>query len=238
VPPTAASDEQQIPPRIGGRRTMLIAGTVVFVLVVGLAWLQWRWHLFGRKPAFEAIAVLPFESLSNSADQQYLGDGMTETLITSLGQASPLRVIARTSVNQYLRTRKPVREIARELNVDVIVEGTVTQSGDRLRVTANLIQVSPEKHIWAHSYERDFRDVLALQNEIAGAIAGEIHGRLTTREQSRVASSRPVNPEAQLAYWKARYLLNSGLDPKYGGMPEATRRSIESAEQAVRIDPG
>src|SRR5437016_6084218 len=102
VPPTAASDEQQIPPRIGGRRTMLIAGTVVFVLVVGLAWLRWRWHLFGRKPAFEAIAVLPFESLSNSADQQYLGDGMTETLITSLGQASPfgsLRGLRSTSIS-------------------------------------------------------------------------------------------------------------------------------------------
>ena len=121
--------------------------------------------------------------------------------------------------------------------MDLIVEGTVAQSGDRLRVTANLIQVSPEKHIWAHSYERDFRDVLVLQNEIAGAIAGEIQGKLTPRQQSQVASSRPVNPEAQLAYWKARYLLNTGLDPKYGGMPEATRRSIESAEQAVRIDP-
>src|SRR5882724_1280978 len=83
-----------------------------------------------------------------------------------------------------------------------------------------------------------FRDVLVLQNEIAGAIAGEIQGKLTPRQQSQVASSRPVNPEAQLAYWKARYLLNTGLDPKYGGMPEASRRSIESAQQAVRIDPG
>src|SRR5689334_9318681 len=114
---------------------------------------------------------------------------MTEALITNLGQASPLRVIARTSVNQYQKTKKSIREIARELNADVLVEGTITQSGDRLRVTANLIQVSPERHIWAHSYERNFRDVLALQNEIPGAIASEVQGRLTPRQQARLANS-------------------------------------------------
>jgi TolB-like protein/Tfp pilus assembly protein PilF len=217
---------------------MVVASLVVFGLLAGLVSLQWRGHLFGRRQAFEAIAVLPFESLSHGEDQQYLADGMTEALITNLGQASPLRVIARTSVNRYLRSKKTVQEIARELNVDVLVEGTITQSGDRLRVTANLIQVSPERHIWAHSYERNFRDVLVLQNEIANAVAGEIQGRLTPRQQSRFGNSRPVNPEAQLAYWKARYLLNTGFDPKYGGMPEAARKSIESAEQAVRIEPG
>jgi TolB-like protein len=161
------------------RRALAVASLVVFGLVAGLAPQPWSGYLFGRRPAFEAIAVLPFESLSSGTDQQYLGDGMTEALITNLGQASPLRVIARTSVNQYLKTKKPVREIARELNVEVVVEGTIAQSGDRLRVTANLIQVSPEKHIWAHSYERNFRDVLSLQNEIADAIAGDIQGKLT-----------------------------------------------------------
>ena len=224
--------------RFPGRRAMLVAGLIVLGTLAALVSLQSRGHLFGRRPAFEAIAVLPFESLSNGADQQYLADGMTEALITDLGQASPLRVIARTSVNQYLRTKKPVREIARELNVDVVVEGTIAQSGDHLRVTANLIQVSPEKHIWAHAYERNLRDALALQNEIAGAIAGEIQGKLTPRQQSRLANGRPVSPEAQLAYWKARYLLSTGLDPQYGGPPEAARKSIESAEQAVRIEPG
>src|SRR5215475_13573931 len=139
---------------------------------------------------------------------------MTEGLITNLGQSSRLRVIARTSVNRYDRTKKSVQEIARELKVDVLVEGTVAQTGDRLRVTANLVQVSPERHIWAHSYERNFRDALALQNEIAAAIAGEIEGRLTPQQQSRLGSGRPVNPEAQIAHWKARYFLHSRRNPE------------------------
>jgi len=214
------------------RRAMLIAGVVTFALVTGLISFQLRQHLFGRRPAFEAIAVLPFESLSDGADQQYVAAGMTEALITNLGQASPLRVVARTSVNQYQRTKKPVREIARDLNVDVVVEGTITQSADRLRVTANLIQVFPEKHIWANSYERDFRDALTLENEIAADIAREIQGKLTAQQQSRLGRTRPVNPEAQLAYWKARYLLDHSI-----GELEVYRKAIQYSEQAARIDP-
>jgi tetratricopeptide (TPR) repeat protein len=157
---------------------------------------------------------------------------MTEALITNLGQASPLRVIARTSVNQYLKTRRTVREIARELNVDALIEGTIAQSGNRVRVTANLIQVSPEKHIWAHSYERDLRDALALQDEIASAITGEVQGKLTPRDQSRLATSRPVDPEAQLAYWKAQYLMNN----TGGDLPDL-QKIIKYYEEAVRIAP-
>jgi len=242
-PPPQVPNEQQKPPQSPSSnraspflssRAMLVAGVAILGLVAGLISLQWRGHFFGRKPAFAAIAILPFESLSHGPDQQYLADGMTEALITNLGQTSPLRVIARTSVNQYQRTKKPVREIARELRVDVVMEGTITHSGDRIRVTANLIQVSPERHIWARTYERNFLDALALQNEIAGAIAGEIQGKLTPPQQSRLASSRPVNPEAQLAYWKARYFLHGGRDSD----PEGARKSVEYSEQAVRIDPG
>src|SRR5205814_878809 len=170
---------------------------------------------------------------STGSDQQYVADGMTEALITNLGQASPLRVIGRTSVKQYLRTRTPIREIARELNVDVVVEGTIAQSGDRIRVTANLIQVSPEKHIWAHSYEGDFRDVLTLENGIAFAIAREIEGKLTPKQHSRLGSTRPVNPEAQLAYWKARYLLDHSI-----GEVEVYKKAIQYCEEAIRLDPG
>lgn len=215
------------------RRETVIAAAVISGLVGGggLIWLQWRGLNFGRPPAFEAIAVLPFESLSNNTDQQYVADGMTEALITNLGQVSPLRVISRTTVNKYQRAKKSIREIAHELSVDVVVEGTITQSGDRLRVTANLIQVSPEKHIWAHSYERTLRDVLTLQNEIAGAIATEIQGNLSPEQLSRLRRTRPVNPQAQLAYWKALYYMNARRDP------EAGRKSIQYAEQAVQIDP-
>jgi TolB-like protein len=242
-PPRQLPNEQQKPPQNASpnparpfprSRTLLVAGVAVLGLVAALSSLQWRGNPFGRKPSFSAIAILPFESLSHGADQQYLADGMTEALITNLGQAGPLRVIARTSVNQYRRTKKPVREIARELNVDVVVEGTITHSGDRIRVTANLIQVSPERHIWAHTYERNSIDTLALQNEIAGAIAAEIQGKLTPHQQSRLASSRPVNPDAQLAYWKARYFLHGGRDSD----PEGAMKSVEYSEQAVRIDPG
>jgi TolB-like protein/DNA-binding winged helix-turn-helix (wHTH) protein/Flp pilus assembly protein TadD len=214
-----------------GRRALLVAGAVLLILGAGLVWLQGREHWFGRRAAFEAIAVLPFESLSDGADQQYLAEGITQALITGLGQASPLRVIARTSVNQYQKPKKSLQEIAEELKVDVVVEGTIAQSGNRIRVTASLIQVSPEKHLWAHSYERDLRDALALQNEVAGAIADEIHGKLTPQQRSRLGSDRPVNPEAQIAYWKARYFLNGRRSE------ETARKAIEYSEQAVRIDP-
>jgi tetratricopeptide (TPR) repeat protein len=115
--------------------------------------------------------------------------------------------------------------------VNSIVEGTVAQFGDRLRVTANLIQVSPEKHLWARAYERNSHDVLGLQNEVAAAVALEIQGKLTPAQQTRMGRSHPVNPDAQLAYWKARYFLNALRDP------EATRKSIEYSEQAVRLEP-
>ncbi len=218
-------------PRFPGRRTVLAGGLVGFAIVALLVWLQASGRLFPRRPSYSAIAVLPFENLSKDADQRYLADGMTDLLITNLGRASPLRVIARSSIGQYQGTKRSVREIARELNVDVLVEGTVIQFGDRLRVTANLIQVSPEKHLWANSYERSLRDVLALQNEIAGAIASEIHGKLALRPQPLPASLRPANPEAHLAYWKARYFLHARRDV------EAARKSLEYSEQAARLDP-
>jgi len=209
--------------------TMSFAGIVVFGIVVAALAHRWRGDVSDRRPSFQAIAVLPFENLSSAADQQYVADGLTDALITNLGQASPLRVIGRTSVSRYERTKKSVQEIARELNVDVVVEGTITRSGDRLRATANLIQVSPEKHLWAASYERSSRDALTLQNEIADAIAAEIEGTLTVRQRVRpTPSRRHVNSEAQLAYWKARYFLHGRRET------EAASKSIEYSEEAVR----
>jgi TolB-like protein/DNA-binding winged helix-turn-helix (wHTH) protein len=211
------------------RKTVLLAG-VVLMFVGSFTWLLLRGRL-PDQPAFDAIAVLPFESLSADADQQFVADGFTEALITTLGQASPLRVIGRTSVSKYQKSKKAISEIAQELSVDVVIEGTVTQSGDRLRVTANLIQVSPEKHIWANSYERSLQDVLVLQNEIAEAISTAIQGKLLRSQQARLGHSRRVNPEAQLAYWKALYYLNARRDP------EAGAKGVAYAEQAVQIDP-
>ena len=215
-----------------GRRRLLLTATLALAVLTGVVALLARKLPFGHGRSFEAIAVLPFECLSGDSDQEYLADGMTEALITKLGESSPLRVIARTSVNQYLKTRKPIREVAQELGVDAIVEGTVSRAGDRLRVTANLIQVHPEKHIWAHSYERDLRDVLALQNEIASAIAAGVQGKLTPQQRFRLDGGRPVDPEAQLAYWRAKYLMNNTK-----GDLEAVQKIIAYGEKAIELDP-
>jgi TolB-like protein/Flp pilus assembly protein TadD len=220
--------------QVRGRRRVALAGAVAILCALATGSIL----LFQRRasrPApphiFEAIAVLPFEMLSSGPDQQFLADGLTETLITSLGQSSPLRVIARTSVNQYRGTKKPIRDIARELNVDAVVEGTITRSGDRLRVTANLIQASPETHLWARSYDRNLGDLLGLQNEIAAAITEGIHVSLTPRQQARLKTSRHVNADAQLAYWKALYFLQGRRDR------ESAVKSLEYSRQAVDIDP-
>lgn len=219
------------PPPRKARRRILVASVAAFLVIAGLAALRWGGPLLRRRPTFEAIAVLPFEALSSGPDQQYLADGITEAIITDLGQSSPLRVIARTSVNQYQKTRKTIAEIARELKVDLIVEGTITQLNDRIRVTANLIQVSPEKHIWARSYERKFSDLLSIQDEVALAIAREIRGNVSAGVEARNAGKRSANLDAQIARWKARYFIH------HRRTPESAARSLEFSQQAVRLDP-
>jgi TolB-like protein/Tfp pilus assembly protein PilF len=177
-------------------------------------------------PKIESIAVLPLENLSGDKEQDYFADGMTEELITSLGKIGSLRVISRTSVMQYKGTKKPLPEIARELNVDAVVEGTVQRSGNRVRITANLLHAPTDRHLWAETYERDLGDVLALQGEVAQAIAREIKIKLTPQEQTRLATARPVNPEAYEAYLKGRHL--EVLD---------SARAIEFHQRATQIDP-
>ena len=173
-----------------------------------------------------SIAVLPLENLSGDKEQEYFADGMTEELITNLGKISALRVISRTSVMHYKGTKQTLPEIARELNVDALVEGTVQREGNRVRITANLLHAPTDRHLWAESYERDLRDVLALQGEVAQAIAHEIQVKLTPQEHTRLASARPVNREAYEAYLKGRRL--EGLN-----YPKA----IEFYQRATRIDP-
>ena len=177
-------------------------------------------------PKIESLAVLPLENLSRDPEQEYFADGMTEELITSLGKIGSLRVISRTSVMQYKGTKKPLPEIARELNVDAVVEGTVQRSGNRVRITANLLHAPTDRHLWAETYERDLGDVLALQGEVAQAIAREIKIKLTPQEQTRLATARPVNPEAYEAYLKGRHL--EVLD---------SARAIEFHQRATQIDP-
>jgi TolB-like protein len=174
------------------------AAVVAITLLAGLSSSRLRQRLFGRRsPQIHSLAVLPLVNLSSDKDQDYFTDGMTEELTTDLGRISALRVISRTSAMQYKGTKKPLPEIARELNVDALIEGTVTRSGNHLRITANLVQAFPEKHLWAESYESQVGDALTVQGEISQAVAREVKVQLTHNERSLLAAARPVNPEAQ-----------------------------------------
>jgi serine/threonine protein kinase len=157
----------------------------------------------------QSVAVLPLADLS---DQQpapdYFADGMTEALITDLAKIKALRVISRTSVMQYKGVQRPLPQIARELNVDAVVEGSVLRSGKRVRITAQLIDAATDQHLWAESYERDLRDALSLQGEVARAIANDIQVKLTPQEQARLVSARSVDPEAYQLYLKGRFYWN------------------------------
>jgi len=169
----------------------------------------WLFHSRGRAPTgIRSLAVLPLDNLSADASQNYFADGMTDELITDLAQISALRVISRTSVMVYKGARKPLPQIARELNVDAVVEGTVLRSGDQVRITAQLIDASTDKHLWSQSYEGDLRDTLALQNSVARAIADQIRINLTPQEQAALKNVKVVNPEAYESYLKGRYFWN------------------------------
>jgi TolB-like protein/Flp pilus assembly protein TadD len=165
------------------------------------------------KPEVHSIAILPLQNLSGDPQQDYFADGMTEELIADLGQVSALRVISRTSAMTYKGTKKTLPEIARELGVDAIVEGSVLREENQVRITAQLIDARTDQHIWAHNYVRDLTSVLALQGEVAQAIADEISINVTPQEQARLARARPVNEEAQDLYLLGLHLLNSG-DPR------------------------
>lgn len=151
------------------------------------------------------LAVLPLENLSGDPEQAYFVDGTHEALITDLARLGALRVIARTSMMRYKGTQKPLPEIARELNVDTVLTGSVLRSGDRMRITAQLLDAATEEHLWAGRYERELRDVLSLQNEIVAAIARQVQLQLTPQEQAQLARARPVNPEVYEAYLKGRF---------------------------------
>ena len=188
-----------------------LAGLLVLIAAVAL-------RLFtGHPKAIESIAVLPLENLSGDPQQEYFSDGMHEALITDLAQLGGLkRVIARSSMMRFKGTKTPLTEVARELKVDALITGAVLRSGDRVRVTAQLINPSTEAQLWAQTYERDLRDVLSLQNEIVSAITREVKVQLTPQEETRLASARQINPEAYDAYLKGQYqwykLNREGLD--------------------------
>ena len=179
---------------------------------------------------FESLAVLPLENLSRDPEQEYFAEGLTEALITTLAKIGELRVVSRTSVMQYKGVHKALPEIARELEVEAIVEGTVLRSGHRVRITAQLIDATKESHLWAESYERDLRNVLTLQSDVAQAIAHEVRVRLTPQERAHFAEVHPVEPEAYEAYLKGRYHWNRRSGEGLG-------KAIKYLQEAIAKDP-
>jgi TolB-like protein/DNA-binding winged helix-turn-helix (wHTH) protein/Flp pilus assembly protein TadD len=178
----------------------------------------------------ESLAVLPLDDHSGDPSHEYFADGMTEALITNLAKIKALRVISRTSAMQYKGVRKSLPLIARELNVDAVIEGSVLRSGDRVRITAQLIHAVTDQHLWAESYERDFQDILSLQREIARHIANEVRVTLTPLESARLGCARPVNPQAHEQYLMGRYHWNKRSE-------QGIRKALSHFQQAIEYDP-
>jgi TolB-like protein/Tfp pilus assembly protein PilF/tRNA A-37 threonylcarbamoyl transferase component Bud32 len=217
-----------------GRLIAAIAMTAIAAaaLLVGLDAGGLRQKLFARPApaAVRSLAVLPLENLSGDANQDYFSDGMTEALISDLAQIRALRVISRTSAMRYKGSKQSLPAIARELGVDAIVEGSVLRSGDKVRVTAQLIYAPTDTHLWGHDYERQMSDVLRLQNEVAAAIADEIRIEVTPGEHERLSAAPVVNPAAHEAYLLGRHFWNARTD-------EGLQRSIQYFQQAIDTDP-
>jgi TolB-like protein/DNA-binding winged helix-turn-helix (wHTH) protein/Tfp pilus assembly protein PilF len=201
---------------------------LLLVLGISTTWLLRPKN--GPSPAIRSLAVLPLENLSHDPLQDYFADGMTDELITELGQISELRVISRTSAMTYKGAHKSLPQIAGELNVDAVVEGTVLRSGDQVRITAQLIQASADKHLWAQSYEGDVHQTLALQRQVARAIAEEIQIELTSHERDVLKSVKTVNPDAYEAYLKGRFFWNKRT-------ADGMKKAIDYFNQAIEKDP-
>jgi TolB-like protein/DNA-binding winged helix-turn-helix (wHTH) protein/Flp pilus assembly protein TadD len=211
-------------PRAWPTPRIIVALALVLSLPILAVW------LFRPPSGIRSLAVLPLDNLSGDASQDYFADGMTDELITDLAQISALRVISRTSVMVYKGARKPLPEIARELNVDAVVEGTVLRSGEQVRITAQLIQAPADKHLWARSYEGNLRDTLALQKQVARAIAEQIRIEVTPQEQVALKSAKAIDPEAFVTYLKGRYFWNKRTS-------EGLKKALDYFNQAVAKDP-
>jgi len=215
-------------------RTWLFIGGAIALLAMLAVWTVGRWRdLRAGKtgpPAIRSVAVLPLANLSGDPEQGYFADGMTDALITEMSKVSALRVISRTSVMQYKQSQKSVGEIARELNVDALVEGSVLRADNRVRITVQLTDAAADRNLWAEKYDREIRDVLALQAEVARAIVQEIRITLTPQEQALLSSSRPVNPESYRAYLKGRLYVSKRT-------PEGLVKGLDYFQQAVAGDP-
>jgi TolB-like protein/Flp pilus assembly protein TadD len=236
--PSAERELEQIPNpsrRVHSRSMLWAIAGVAAALMVLLVWQNtgdWRHRLLAsvHPSQIRSIAVLPLDNLSGDPEQEYFADGMTDALITNLAQISSLKVTSRTSVMGYKGTRKRLQDIARELNVDGIVEGAVLRSGDQVRVNAKLIEASTDRHLWANMYNRNLSDVIALQNELAQGITNEIQVKLTPEEQARQRRRESVDWQTYDLYVKGRYFVEKAE-------PASILRGIDYYQQATQRDP-
>ena len=219
---------------VSRHRVLASAGALAMVLAVAAAvdvgGLRSRLMAVLSGPAFRSLAVLPVVNLSGDPEQEYFADGMTDTLIADVSKIGALRVIARTSVTQYKNTQKTLKDIARELNVDTVLETSVVREAGRVRVTVQLAEAATERNLWAESFERDFSGILAIQAEVARHVADAVRVKLSPEEQARIGSGREVNPETYEAYLKGMYCLNKYTD-------ENIQKGIDYLLEAVEKDP-
>jgi TolB-like protein/DNA-binding winged helix-turn-helix (wHTH) protein/Tfp pilus assembly protein PilF len=230
--PVPAPPGGQPAPRRNHWRTALVAFVCLLALAGAATWIYnpFRWNPTAAQ--IQSLAVLPLENLSGDPAQDYFADGITDELITTLAKINSVKVISRTSVVQYKGVHnKSLPQIGRELGVDAVVEGTLVRAGDRIRVTAQLIEAKTDRHVWANRYERNSRDVVLLENEIARAIAEQLRGKLNPQEQSRF-SANPIDPAAHEAYLQGRYLWNRRTSP---ALLEAVRYFTEAIERDPRF---
>ena len=233
--PAAVHDEASREPR---RRVPVLVGGLAILLLIALTLGGYRLReRFAKKSSSQqirSIAVLPLENLSGDPAQEYFSDGMTDALITDLAQMGFLKVISRTSSMQYKGTKKSLPEIAKELNVDGIIEGTVQRSGDRVRITAQLIEGRSDQHLWANSYERELRDAFALERDVTSDIAHQIQGRIMSTSQSSVPQPQATDPKALEAYLQGIDHLNAY---GRGSGEQEMRKAAEYFQQAIATDP-
>jgi TolB-like protein/Flp pilus assembly protein TadD len=222
--------ETSVPVNGRSRRALAIAGATALALLAAviIGWATWRGPPSGA--GIDSLVVLPFADLTPAPESAYLADGVTDAVITELGQLGALRVTSRTSSMRYRDSKEPIQAIARALGVDAVLEGSLFRDGARIRVTARLVEAATESNLWTGSYERDFRDILALQRDLAQTVARELQVSLTPDQASRLGRTQTVNPEAVEAYLKGRYQWAKRT-------PAALLDSIELFEAAARADP-
>jgi adenylate cyclase len=203
-----------------------------------LAWQAWHGRSLADVPVIRSIAVLPLANVSEKAEEEYFADGMTDALITDLAAVRSLRVISRQSVMRYKKSQKSLDEIGRELGVEALIEGTVLKSGDRVRVTAQLVHAQTDRHLWAQSYERDIGDVVAMQGELARAIVHEVRAEVASGDRKPAATRRgPSTPEAYDLYLRGRYLFNRRGMTNDEESAEGLKKALGYLEQAIAKDP-